>query len=152
MRSSLIQVLRNFSKTFYNSRPTSAENEYVMKCIMRSFSTLQAAVIPYLSTLLTALTQKLQLAAKNPTKPHYNHYLFESLSLSIRIVCKEQPSAVANFESVLFPVFQEILQVSRALRKIRKLFPCLNNAPFCFCSKTKDCIKFLRIYRIDLSI
>jgi len=92
------------------SRPTSAENEYVMKCIMRSFSTLQAAVIPYLSTLLTALTQKLQLAAKNPTKPHYNHYLFESLSLSIRIVCKEQPSAVANFESVLFPVFQEILQ------------------------------------------
>ena len=77
---------------------------------MRSFSTLQAAVIPYLSTLLTALTQKLQLAAKNPTKPHYNHYLFESLSLSIRIVCKEQPSAVANFESVLFPVFQEILQ------------------------------------------
>ena len=103
---------------FLHSRPTSAENEYVMKCIMRSFSTLQAAVIPYLSTLLTALTQKLQLAAKNPTKPHYNHYLFESLSLSIRIVCKEQPSAVANFESVLFPVFQEILQVSRALRKI----------------------------------
>ena len=91
-------------------RPSSAENEYVMKCIMRSFSTLQAAVIPYLSTLLTALTQKLQLAAKNPTKPHYNHYLFESLSLSIRIVCKEQPLAVANFESVLFPVFQEILQ------------------------------------------
>ena len=115
LRSSLFQVSRNFSKTFYNSRPTSAENEYVMKCIMRSFSTLQAAVIPYLSTLLTALTQKLQLAAKNPTKPHYNHYLFESLSLSIRIVCKEQPSAVANFESVLFPVFQEILQVSRAL-------------------------------------
>ena len=114
MRSSL----SSFEDFFFNSRPTSAENEYVMKCIMRSFSTLQAAVIPYLSTLLTALTQKLQLAAKNPTKPHYNHYLFESLSLSIRIVCKEQPSAVANFESVLFPVFQEILQVSRALRKI----------------------------------
>jgi len=92
------------------SRPGSAENEYVMKCIMRSFSTLQSSVIPYLSTLLTALTQKLQQAAKNPTKPHYNHYLFESLSLSIRIVCKEQPAAVANFEAVLFPVFQEILQ------------------------------------------
>merc|ERR1719195_1070525 len=92
------------------SRPTSAGNEYVMKCIMRSFSTLQAAVIPYLSTLLTALTQKLQLAAKNPTKPHYNHYLFESLSLSIRIVCKTNPAAVANFEQVLFPVFEEILK------------------------------------------
>jgi len=55
--------------------PSSAENEYVMKCIMRSFSTLQESVIPYLATLLPVLTQKLQLAAKNPTKPHYNHYL-----------------------------------------------------------------------------
>lgn len=53
----------------------SAENEYLMKCIMRSFSTLQDNVIPYLATLLPVLTQKLQLAAKNPTKPHYNHYL-----------------------------------------------------------------------------
>ena len=88
----------------------SAENEYVMKCVMRSFSTLQEAVIPYLASLLPSLTQKLQLAAKNPTRPHYNHYLFESLGLSIRIVCKSQPAAVTNFETVLFPVFQEILQ------------------------------------------
>jgi exportin-2 (importin alpha re-exporter) len=91
------------------SLPGSTENEYVMKCVMRSFSTLREAVIPYLATLLPSLTQKLQQAAKNPTRPHYNHYLFESLSLSIRIVCKSQPSAVANFEGVLFPVFQEIL-------------------------------------------
>ncbi|XP_059097421.1 exportin-2-like [Tigriopus californicus] len=92
------------------SLPGSTENEYVMKCVMRSFSTLKESVIPYLASLLPVLTQKLQLAAKNPTRPHYNHYLFESLGLSIRIVCKTQPQAVANFESVLFPVFQEILQ------------------------------------------
>jgi exportin-2 (importin alpha re-exporter) len=42
---------------------------------MRSFSTLQENVIPYLATLLPILTQKMQLAAKNPSKPHYNHYL-----------------------------------------------------------------------------
>jgi exportin-2 (importin alpha re-exporter) len=88
----------------------SAENEYVMKCVMRSFSTLQEAVIPFLASLLPSLTQKLQQAAKNPTKPHYNHYLFESLGLAIRIVCKSQPQAVGNFETVLFPVFTEILQ------------------------------------------
>ena len=41
----------------------SAENEYVMKCVMRSFSTLQENVIPYLATLLPVLTQKMQLAA-----------------------------------------------------------------------------------------
>ena len=87
----------------------SAENEYVMKCVMRSFNTLKNAVMPYLGDLLPSLTQKLTEAAKNPTKPHYNHYLFESLSIAIRIVCKEQPAAVTNFEQALFPVFQSIL-------------------------------------------
>jgi len=81
-----------------------------MKAVMRSFSGLQEAVIPYLAHLLPPLTNKLSQAAKNPTRPHYNHYLFESLSLSIRIVCKTNPSAVANFEQVLFPVFEEILK------------------------------------------
>ena len=65
--------------------------------------------MPYLAHLLPVLTVKLQEAAKNPTKPHFNHYLFETLSLSIRIVCTRQPSAVNNFETVLFPVFQQIL-------------------------------------------
>ena len=80
-----------------------------MKCIMRTFSCLQGDVVPYLAHLLPVLVTKLQSAAKNPTKPHFNHYLFETLSLSIRIVCSGQPSAVGNFETVLFPVFQAIL-------------------------------------------
>ena len=81
-----------------------------MKCIMRTFACLQEHVMPYLATCLPVLTQKLEVAAKNPTKPHFNHYLFEALSLSIRIVCTSQPTAVSNFETVLFPVFQTILQ------------------------------------------
>ena len=81
----------------------SAENEYVMRTIMRTFSCLQEQVMPFLATCLPVLTQKLELAAKNPTKPHFNHYLFEALSLSIRIVCTSQPTAVSNFEQVLFP-------------------------------------------------
>merc|ERR1711962_701181 len=92
------------------SMPGCTENEYVMKCVMRTFSCLKELVIPYLAHLLPVLTQKLQQAAKNPTKPHFNHYLFEALCLSIRIVCDAQPGAVTNFEGVLFPVFQEILQ------------------------------------------
>ena len=92
------------------SLPGSTENEYVMKCVMRSFSTLKEGVIPYLSQLLPTLTEKVAQAAKNPTRPHYNHYLFETLGLSIRIVCRAQKEAVASFEAVLFPVFQDILQ------------------------------------------
>jgi len=101
-------LLKNLFSAF--DLPGSSENEYVMKAVMRSFSGLQEAVVPYLAHLLPPLTSKLAQAAKNPTRPHYNHYLFESLSLSIRIVCKSNPSAVQNFEQVLFPVFEEILK------------------------------------------
>ncbi|CAO2577634.1 CSE1L [Lemmus lemmus] len=90
--------------------PGSSENEYIMKAIMRSFSLLQEAIIPYIATLITQLTQKLLAVSKNPSKPHFNHYMFEAICLSIRITCKANPAAVVNFEEALFLVFTEILQ------------------------------------------
>lgn len=51
---------------------------------MRTFSTLQERVIPFLGATLPKLTEKLQMVAKNPSKPHFNHYLFETFSLAIR--------------------------------------------------------------------
>ncbi|EFA07339.1 exportin-2 [Tribolium castaneum] len=91
-------------------KPVSEENEYVMKTVMRTFSTLQDRVIPYLQSALPKLTEKLQMVAKNPSKPHFNHYLFETISLAIKIVCKTNASAVTSFEDILFPIFQGILQ------------------------------------------
>lgn len=88
----------------------SAENEYVMKAVMRTFSMLQDNVIPYLGDLLPKMTLKLSQVSKNPSKPHFNHYLFETFSLAIRIVCRKNRSAVLNFEEALFPVFEGILQ------------------------------------------
>uniref|UniRef100_A0A8C9PEW2 Exportin-2 n=1 Tax=Spermophilus dauricus TaxID=99837 RepID=A0A8C9PEW2_SPEDA len=90
--------------------PGSSENEYIMKAIMRSFSLLQEAIIPYIPTLITQLTQKLLAVSKNPSKPHFNHYMFEAICLAIRITCKANPAAVVNFEEALFLVFTEILQ------------------------------------------
>lgn len=90
--------------------PGSQENEYIMKAVMRSFSTLQQQVIPFLGDLLPKLTTKLSLVSRNPSKPHFNHYLFETLGLSIRIVCSSNQSAVSSFEEALFPIFQGILQ------------------------------------------
>ncbi|XP_054162463.1 exportin-2-like [Oppia nitens] len=87
----------------------SNENEYAMKAIMRTFSLLQERCLPYFAQLLPKLTAKLAEVTKNPTKPHFNHYLFEALSLTIRIGCRKDRSLVSNFESILFPIFQEIL-------------------------------------------
>lgn len=62
----------------------SEDNEYVMKAIMRSFVILQDNVVPHLATLLPKLTEKLVTVAKNPSRPNFNHYLLETLSLSIK--------------------------------------------------------------------
>lgn len=92
------------------NNPRSNENEYVMKAIMRSFSTLQEASMPYMGIALPRLTEILEQVSKNPSRPHFNHFLFETLSLAIKIVCKSEPNAVATFEEALFPIFQNILQ------------------------------------------
>ncbi|KAI3370106.1 hypothetical protein L3Q82_024906, partial [Scortum barcoo] len=102
------QLLNNLFKAL--ALPGAAENEYIMKAIMRSFSLLQEAIVPYIPTLIGQLTHKLLLVSKNPSKPHFNHYLFESLCLSVRITCKANPATVSSFEEALFPVFTEILQ------------------------------------------
>lgn len=91
-------------------KPNSNENEYVMKAIMRSFNTLNELTMSYMAVALPRLTEILTLVSKNPSKPHFNHYLFETLSLAVKIVCKVEPNAVASFEEALFPVFQHILQ------------------------------------------
>lgn len=64
--------------------PGAEENEYIMKAIMRSFATLQEAIVPFLGELLPKLTQKIAVVARNPSRPNFNHYLFETLSISIK--------------------------------------------------------------------
>ena len=64
--------------------PGSEENEYVMKAIMRSFGILQEVIVPFLADLLPKLTEKLAVVSKNPSRPNFNHYLFETFALSIK--------------------------------------------------------------------
>ncbi|MCL4144882.1 UNVERIFIED_CONTAM: hypothetical protein GTU68_064982 [Idotea baltica] len=64
----------------------------------------------HVPVLVPQLVLKLVAVAKNPTKPHYIHFLFESLSLVIKVVCQSIDSAVQEFDRNLFPIFQEILQ------------------------------------------
>uniref|UniRef100_A0A8C6PI52 Exportin-2 n=1 Tax=Nothobranchius furzeri TaxID=105023 RepID=A0A8C6PI52_NOTFU len=97
------QLLTNLFKAL--SLPGSAENEYIMKgrvhpVVLLPFSLLASSFVfpPFLKP------------SCNPSKPHFNHYLFESLCLSVRITCKANPATVSSFEEALFPVFTEILQ------------------------------------------
>ncbi|XP_062512936.1 exportin-2-like [Corticium candelabrum] len=87
----------------------SEENEYIMKAIMRTLVTLKEAVLPYIPIVLQQLVAKLEIVTKNPSKPHFNHYLFEALCCTIRATCRQDASAIVTFEEALFPIFQGIL-------------------------------------------
>lgn len=101
-------LLQNLFKVL--TLPTSCENEYVMKALMRSLSSLNESIVPLIPMLLENLTQKLMLVSKNPSKPHFNHYLFESFCVMIRTASHINPETVSKFEAALFQPFTQILQ------------------------------------------
>uniref|UniRef100_A0A2C9K086 Exportin-2 n=1 Tax=Biomphalaria glabrata TaxID=6526 RepID=A0A2C9K086_BIOGL len=83
---------------------------FATKAIMRTMSLLQDHIIPMIPQLLMGFKAKLLLVSKNPSKPHFNHYLFECLCVAIRASCKKHPEAVTVFEEALFLPFTDILQ------------------------------------------
>lgn len=91
--------------------PGSPENEHIMKAIMRLFSfTKSQTLILFLPTLVPKMTQKLGVVARNPSKPYFNHYLFETLALLIRAACSQENQNIQKeFENVLFNIFEVIL-------------------------------------------
>ncbi|KAJ7514727.1 hypothetical protein O6H91_23G056900 [Diphasiastrum complanatum] len=88
--------------------PESQENAYVMKCIMRVFSS--ADIGPIATQCLAQLAAILGQVCKNPTNPSFNHYLFEAVAAVVRKSFERDPEVVAAFESILFPVIQVVLQ------------------------------------------
>lgn len=90
------------------------ENEYVMKCVMRTLNTSKDDIMQVTQIVLDKLTSALGRVAKNPRNPHYNHYLFESIAVLVRAVCSKDPSHTASFENLLFPPFQTVLQMDVA--------------------------------------
>lgn len=84
-------------------------NEYAMKAILKTMSTMQEKVVQYSETLFRELVEKLAQVSQNPSKPHFNHYLFESICCIIRYSCKLDPMSVDQFEAKLFPIVENIL-------------------------------------------
>lgn len=91
-------------------QPTTGENEYAIKSLMRVCLSLQDHVEPYLDSLLAKLVLILNSISKNPSKPTFNHYLFETYGVLIRCVCIKNRALIQKFETNLCPTFDFILQ------------------------------------------
>ncbi|KAJ3211478.1 importin-alpha export receptor [Dinochytrium kinnereticum] len=97
----------------YKGGPTPekvAENDYALKAVTRLIATMGADILEYVGELLNRFNAILQVISANPSNPKFNHFLFESLGLLIRNVSAVDPRLLEQFEAVLFPPFQAILQ------------------------------------------
>ncbi|RXK37557.1 importin-alpha export receptor [Tremella mesenterica] len=86
-----------------------AENDYLMKCVMRVIITARQSLTPHYEIILTRLVNILGEISKNPSNPNFNQYCFESVSALIRFVCEGTPTALPTFEKALFGPAQIIL-------------------------------------------
>mmetsp|Transcript_13898 Transcript_13898/g.41394 ORF Transcript_13898/g.41394 Transcript_13898/m.41394 type:complete len:969 (+) Transcript_13898:177-3083(+) len=86
------------------------ENEHAMKALMRLLVVSQDEVVSIVRSVADKLCVLLRRTCINPRNPKFNHYLFESLAILVRIGCGNHEST-AHFEKILFPPFEAILQM-----------------------------------------
>ncbi|KAK4531614.1 hypothetical protein CCYA_CCYA08G2471 [Cyanidiococcus yangmingshanensis] len=77
------------------------ENEYLMKLLLQMASLVSAKESP---SIVRLLAMDLQQRLGSFTNPVYSHYLFETLVMLTR------SAGVSAVESLLFPIFEQILQ------------------------------------------
>lgn len=103
----LMALFRNIER---GSTPEKlAENDYLMKCMMRMLATVREAIAPAHAVILSHLANILTEISKNPSNPRFSQFLFESISALIRFTVAAQPDSLAAFEAQLFPPFTMIL-------------------------------------------
>ncbi|KAK0446106.1 CAS/CSE protein [Armillaria borealis] len=87
-----------------------AENDHLMKCVMRVVFTAREGLIPRYEQTLARLVAILGVISKNPSNPKFDQYIFESISGLIRFIASGNPAYLATFEQALFGPFTVILQ------------------------------------------
>lgn len=114
-----------------------AENEFLMKTVMRVLITCQDSVEPYAGDMLTQLVQIVQSIARNPSNPKFSHYTFEALGAVLRYgnidsqtqqqsLVSEMMTLLANDVTEFVPyVFQILTQIISSLPPSTQLPPDL---------------------------
>ncbi|KAH7097236.1 importin alpha re-exporter [Auriculariales sp. MPI-PUGE-AT-0066] len=87
-----------------------AENDFLMKCVMRIILTAGPAILPTYERILSRLVAILRFIMQNPSNPQFSQFTFESITSLNRIVCTAKPEAVQSLEQAILPVIEEILQ------------------------------------------
>ncbi|KAF8063522.1 CAS/CSE protein [Lyophyllum atratum] len=87
-----------------------AENDHLMKCVMRVIVTARQTLTPGFERTLGRLVAILGLISKNPSNPRFDQFIFESISGLMRFVVSGNAATLPTFEQTLFGPFTIILQ------------------------------------------
>ncbi|KAJ2789923.1 importin-alpha export receptor, partial [Coemansia helicoidea] len=91
-----------------------AENDFMMKLIMRVIVASRTDILRLAPPALEKLAHIVSEVSKNPSNPRFSHFMFEAVASLARFSCAAEGSALAQFEATLFPIFQGILQADVA--------------------------------------
>ncbi|KAI8071011.1 exportin-2-like protein [Gongronella butleri] len=86
-----------------------SENDYLMKAIFRVIVTSRKDMVPYVTVIMSKLTNVMAIISKNPSNPKFNHFVFESIGGLIKFVCPVSGEATNEFEKLLFGPFEVII-------------------------------------------
>ncbi|RDB24273.1 Importin alpha re-exporter [Hypsizygus marmoreus] len=87
-----------------------AENDHLMKCVMRVIVTARQTLTPTFASTLARLVRILDLISKNPSNPRFDQFIFESIAGLMRFVVSGNAATLQTFEDALFSPFTIILQ------------------------------------------
>ncbi|PFH53505.1 hypothetical protein AMATHDRAFT_54636 [Amanita thiersii Skay4041] len=87
-----------------------AENDHLMKCVLRVILTARQSLTPNYKSILERLVNILRTISQNPMNPNFDQYIFESISALMRFVISGSPETLSTFEQLLFSSFTIILQ------------------------------------------
>ncbi|KAI9208245.1 cse1l protein [Polychytrium aggregatum] len=87
-----------------------AENDYIMRAIMRITVIGSKEILPYAADILAQLSSILAVISQNPSNPKFNHYVFETVAALVKHASRGSAALVQQLEANLFGPFQAILQ------------------------------------------
>ncbi|CAK9435521.1 uncharacterized protein LODBEIA_P02480 [Lodderomyces beijingensis] len=85
-----------------------AENEFLVKCIMRILNTCEDSFSERV-VIIDQLLRILKITAKNPSNPKFSHYVFESLGLLIKFGVQQNPANINEYMEHIVPGLLNIL-------------------------------------------
>ncbi|UKK02766.2 importin-alpha [Theileria orientalis] len=112
LKTCILQALDNLLTLMKSGG--KAGNEFYSKCTMKIFLYLREDVRESGMLMIEIVISLIKMVTDNPVNPAYNHYLFESLSILLRLNLQTESYGVGqpleNIEESLIPMLAMIIQ------------------------------------------